>query len=88
MSEVASLIKEYMAKQEMTQKELADHFGYSSSQFVSNVTRGLSSWPLDKAKKLCEILKIPPGKFIWAYGKDLENEMKLKLAMYKRELLR
>lgn len=40
----------------LTQNQLAKRLGYDTSQFVSNIERGLCAYPLNKFKKVAKIL--------------------------------
>lgn len=55
---VSSLIRDYRSLRGMGQLELAEKLGYGTSQFISNVERGICGFPLAKIKKLCKILVI------------------------------
>jgi transcriptional regulator with XRE-family HTH domain len=48
----------------LTQYFVAQKLGYSSSQFVSNVERGLSSVPLKALKVLVDLYKLNPDEVI------------------------
>lgn len=60
---LGELIKRKRKDSGLTQKEVADHMGYTSPQFVSNWTRGISKPPLKDAKKLCQLLNIDPEDY-------------------------
>jgi transcriptional regulator with XRE-family HTH domain len=48
----------------LTQFFVAQKLGYSSSQFVSNIERGLSNVPLKALKVLVELYKLNPDEVI------------------------
>jgi transcriptional regulator with XRE-family HTH domain len=56
----------------LSQSEIAGHFGYTSSQFISNIERGISFVPIDKIKALCKLLNIDKNDYLKAYYKDLK----------------
>lgn len=48
----------------LSQKAISEKLGYTSSQFISNWERGVSSPPMDKLVEICSILSIPQEKMI------------------------
>jgi transcriptional regulator with XRE-family HTH domain len=64
------VLKEARTKSKLSQGDLAKKFKFKSAQFISNWERGLSAPPLNKAKKLCDILKVPKETFKTAYLAD------------------
>jgi transcriptional regulator with XRE-family HTH domain len=52
---IALFLKEKRQSAGFTQKEVADQFGYSTSQFVSNWERGVSIPPLSIMKELAAL---------------------------------
>lgn len=73
---MSSLIYDYRELRKMTQKELAKQLGFSTSQFISNIERGLATFPIKKMKKLSKILKISRDLIVNAYIADLTEELK------------
>lgn len=59
MSTLAQFLKIKREEAGISQKQLADHLGLKSGQFISNVERGTCSMPLDKCGAMCDLLKIP-----------------------------
>jgi len=59
----------------LTQKYVAKKFRWTSSQYVSNWERGLSSPPLRRLKKLCKLINADPKKL----KTKLANNYKKKL---------
>lgn len=43
----------------LSQKDVSDHFGYSTPQFISNWERGISTPPMKTLKKLAQLYKTP-----------------------------
>ncbi|MGE0528105.1 MAG: helix-turn-helix domain-containing protein [Bdellovibrionales bacterium] len=56
--EVGKFLREKRILAGLTQKQVSDHLGYSSSQFVSNWERGQCLPPPQKLKKLIKLLDI------------------------------
>ena len=63
----------------LTQAEVADNFGYPSSQFISNIERGLAALPVDVMVKLVRLYKIKPEKFIRIYLEGQERILRWTL---------
>lgn len=59
----------------LSQKDLSQILGYTSPQFVSNWERGLATPPIDKVKKICEVLYIPPSRIMDEFIKLTEVEV-------------
>lgn len=47
-------------KAKLTQAEVAERLGYSTSQFISNIERGVSVAPLDALSKMLRLYKTKP----------------------------
>lgn len=75
-SPVAHLIRSSRQAAGLSQKQLADELGYTSSQFVSNWERGVSSPPFDKLEELCDLLKISPRQIIECIMVETENNLR------------
>lgn len=72
------LIKKHREKIGMTQLELARELGYEIPQFISIVEHGRSKVPLDKCKKISEVLNIKPSIFQTSIKAEFAKEI-LKL---------
>lgn len=83
---VAYLIRIGRQNAGLSQKDLADQLGYTSSQFISNWERGVSSPPLDKLEEVCEILKISPKQIIEAIMTETENNLRKQFTKPPRTL--
>lgn len=59
MSIVGKILKEGREKAKLSQKEVSDHFGYKTPQFVSNWERGVSHPPVESIKKLSKFINVP-----------------------------
>lgn len=73
---VAHLIRTSRQTSGLSQKQLADELGYTSSQFISNWERGISSPPLDKLEEICNLLKITPKQIIEAIMLETETNLR------------
>jgi transcriptional regulator with XRE-family HTH domain len=72
---MASLVYEWRELRGFSQGSVAKKLGYSSPQFISNIERGLCSFPIKKCKKLCKILDLPYDLLKQAYVADLSEEI-------------
>lgn len=61
---LSELIKDSRKKVGISQKELSEQLGYTSSQFISNWERGVSSPPMDKLLEICQILRISQSQIV------------------------
>lgn len=55
---VTAYLKEKRVEAGLTQKAVAEEFGYSSGQFISNWERGLVMPPLATVRQLAQLYKI------------------------------
>jgi transcriptional regulator with XRE-family HTH domain len=55
---LAQFLKQTREKAELSQRQVADHLGYQSAQFISNWERGVSSPPLKTLKKLGDLYHV------------------------------
>lgn len=55
-----SYLKSKRESSGLTQSEVAKKLGYGSSQFISNIERGISSVPIKALKMLIQIYEIDP----------------------------
>lgn len=56
---LADFLKQKRAATGLSQGDVADKFGYSTPQFVSNWERGVSRPPISVLKKLGDLYKVP-----------------------------
>ncbi len=63
-NKLSHLIKLNRKKVGLSQKEMSEKLGYTSSQFISNWERGVSSPPMDKLLEICNILEIPQNQIV------------------------
>lgn len=55
---LADFLKQKRAATRLSQGDVADRFGYSTPQFISNWERGVSRPPINVLKKLGDLYKI------------------------------
>ncbi|MCB9072904.1 MAG: helix-turn-helix transcriptional regulator [Bdellovibrionaceae bacterium] len=67
-------LRERRLKSNITQKEMAEICGYESSQYISNIERGLCSIPPRVLAVMATVYKIQPQKLAKQY-----NSIDLKL---------
>ena len=72
----ANKMKAFRLKQNLTQREVSDVVGWTSSQFVSNIERGICRYPVDKFKALAKIFKVPQKQLIALEVQAHETEVK------------
>ncbi len=76
INEFADFLKNARIEVNLTQSQVAESLGYSTSQFISNWERGVSSPPLKNLKALSTLYKCRPD--------DLFERI-LKISMYSAE---
>lgn len=57
---LAKFLKEKRVQSGLSQKDVAERLGYSTSQFISNWERGISHPPLNTLRSLSQLYKINP----------------------------
>lgn len=57
---LAKFLKEKRVQSGLSQKDVAEKLGYSTSQFISNWERGISHPPMNTLRSLSELYKINP----------------------------
>lgn len=63
----------------LTQAEVATEFGYTSSQFISNIERGAATVPTEVMVKLVRIYRMKPEKFVRIYLEGQERLLRSAL---------
>jgi len=63
ISTLGQLLSEHRNLLGLSQKEVATHLGYSTSQVVSDWERGIRSPPANVLRKLVKLYKVTPEKF-------------------------
>lgn len=69
------LLKKYRKKRKMKQREIAAHFGWTTSMFVSNLERGKSALPPKQFKTWSKLLGIPLNKLVEAHVADYKAKV-------------
>ena len=67
---LAKLIKTHREKKGLSQTELGRALGFKGGQYISNIERGNSDFPIIKIKKCAEILDIDPKELLDIVVKD------------------
>lgn len=68
--ETGRVVKAARLKAKLSQGKLARALGWTTSQYVSNVERGLCGFPARKGKLFCRITKLSPSKLVKAMEND------------------
>lgn len=55
----AKYLREKRVAAGLSQKEVSDHLGYKSAQFVSNWERGLADPPVETLRRIALLYKVP-----------------------------
>jgi transcriptional regulator with XRE-family HTH domain len=75
MNQTGKLIRQAREKAGLTQREVSDRFGFTTSQFISNLERGLSPVPMSMIRKLSRILKISERDLVKTSVEDFKGAM-------------
>lgn len=78
-------LKEKRISAKMSQSEVAERLGYTSSQFISNWERGLCSPPMDVLQRLIKIYKVDPRRLVQLILEDNERAL---IAAFERHNIR
>jgi transcriptional regulator with XRE-family HTH domain len=78
------LLKDKRRELGVTQKEFADSLGYSSAQFISNISRGLSGIPEKDLRKFSKVLKVDQLKLLNAVLSDHESRLRKVMGIAQR----
>ena len=73
---VGNLIKLHREKSKVSQGWLAEWFGYGSGQYISNIERGMNSFPIKRARDLRKYLGIKKCDLQEAYRLDFEDKIR------------
>lgn len=68
--EMAKLVKEQIKKAGLTQHQISMKMGYETSQFISNISRGVASLPPGKFKQFSKFTNTPLKILMDAYLAD------------------
>jgi transcriptional regulator with XRE-family HTH domain len=70
---MGTLLFDFRTLRKLSQGAVANKLGYGSSQFISNVERGLCLFPVKKFKKLAKVLDIDVELLVSAYMADVKE---------------
>lgn len=59
----------------LTQSEVAQKLGYGSSQFISNIERGISNVPVKALKSLIMLYQLDPGEAVDALLSEKRDKL-------------
>lgn len=68
-------VKEARKNKGLSQSEMGACLGWVNAQFISNIERGISSLPLDKAKKFLKVTGASREEFIRARLADFKERL-------------
>ncbi len=74
-SRVAMYLKTCRETAGISQSDLAKKFKWGSPQYVSNIERGLSEWPLKSLKKAVKVVKGEDKEVLFLWLKDRGDEI-------------
>lgn len=63
----------------ISQWSLAEHLGWTTGQFISNIERGQASIPIKDFKKFAKVLKVNVDLLVKAYLTDIERQVREEL---------
>ncbi len=69
-------LKERRIELDLTQKELSEKLGYSTTQYISNWERGLCGPPAKKIPEIIQLLKLSKSKAFKVLLDDYEAYLK------------
>ena len=72
MNQIGGTIRRARCRAGITQKQLTDHLGFTSAQFISNVERGKCLMSTDKIWPTAEFLGVDPEELLQAQLTDYE----------------
>lgn len=61
---LSKFIKKRRKELNITQLQMALEMGFTNGQYISNVERGLCSWPIKRCAQLAQILRTPKSEII------------------------
>jgi transcriptional regulator with XRE-family HTH domain len=81
---MGELVNAWRKINKMTQGQLAKKLGYNTPQFISNVERGVCSFPPDKFNRLCRILNLNMDLLKEAYMCDVKENLNREVSRAKK----
>lgn len=82
---IAVYLKERRVEAGLTQKAVAEHFGYTTGQFVSNWERGLVMPPLSTVKELARLYRLDINDVVTVFCQETNRVIKEELLFGKSE---
>lgn len=67
---ISLLVKKTLIEQKITQMEISTKLGFTTSQFISNICRGVSALPPKKFRKFAKYTGVPLQMLIEAHLAD------------------
>lgn len=67
---VGAVLKEARISKGLTQLELAKQLGFTTSQYISNIERGMCSLSAYQARRIARLLDYPFERFVEAAAAD------------------
>lgn len=81
---IAKTIKTWRKHRDISQQDLAQCVGFKNGQYISNVERGIASFPPNKILRLCEVLDMDTENIIQAIVEDYR--IHLEIAVQKSRI--
>ncbi|MEN0060017.1 MAG: helix-turn-helix transcriptional regulator [Bdellovibrio sp.] len=79
MKELGSYLSQKRLEAGLSQRNVSDHLGYSTPQFVSNWERGVSHPPIGQIKSLAKLYKIDAEEVFKILLKETLKEVEADL---------
>ena len=75
---VGGFIKKRRTVLKLTQKQLSESLGFTSSQFISNLERGVAEIPPSRIKDFANILQVDPSEMAKLVSESLKRKVFMK----------
>ncbi|MCX6112673.1 MAG: helix-turn-helix transcriptional regulator [Proteobacteria bacterium] len=72
---VGNFIKKRRSVLKLTQKQLSDSLGFKTSQFISNLERGIAEIPPSRIKDFAEVLQMDNNEFTNLVSESLKRKI-------------
>lgn len=82
---MAKFLKQSRQNQGLTQKEAAEHFGWMSAQYISNMERDISLPPKRDLKKLANLYKVDLTVLVELMVKATAEKYQASLNLHLKE---
>jgi transcriptional regulator with XRE-family HTH domain len=80
---LGKFVKKRRIALDLTQRELASALGLKTSQFISNIERGLAHIPSSKVDEFAKILKVEPSELGVLVTESLKRKFQNKTEKYE-----